>query len=102
MRVHGSARFGTATPNSSEPKRVFVSGRLWRKFLISWSIEMLLAQPAGLPPPPMMLPGSSSSPVSRQLMPRMWLSPSPRTLLEMPLRISVRSLNGSSGFEDAT
>ena len=31
-------------------------------------------------------------------MPRMWLSPSPRTRSQTPCRISVRSLNGSSGF----
>ena len=31
-------------------------------------------------------------------MPRMWLSPSPRTLSQTPCRISVRSWNGSSGF----
>ena len=31
-------------------------------------------------------------------MPRMWLSPSPRTLSQTPCRISVRSLNGSSGL----
>jgi len=48
-----------------EPKRVRVSGLDWRKFLISWSMEMLLAQPAGLPPPPMMLPLSSSSQVEQ-------------------------------------
>ena len=30
-------------------------------------------------------------------MPRMWLSPSPRTLLQSPCRMSIRSLNGSSG-----
>ena len=31
-------------------------------------------------------------------MPRMWLSPSPRTLSQTPCRISVRSWNGSSGL----
>ena len=31
-------------------------------------------------------------------MPRMWSSPSPRTLSQTPCRISVRSWNGSSGF----
>ncbi len=30
-------------------------------------------------------------------MPRMWLSPSPRTLSQTPCRMSVRFLNGSSG-----
>ena len=45
-----------------------------------------------------MLPGNSSMPVSKQLMPRMWLSPSPRTLLFRPLRTSMRFLNGASGF----
>src|ERR1043166_70889 len=44
-----------------------------------------------------MLPGNNSMPVSRQLMPRMWLSPSPRTLFARPRRMSIRSLNGSSG-----
>ena len=39
------------------------------------------------PPPPMMLPGKSSMPVSRQLMPRWWPSPSPRILFETPLRV---------------
>ena len=68
-----------------------------RKFLISWSIEMPLAQPAACREPPWMLPGNSSMPVSRQPMPRMWLSPSPRTLSQTPCRISVRSWNGSSG-----
>ena len=31
-------------------------------------------------------------------MPRMWLSPSPRTLSQTPCRISVWSWNGSSGL----
>ena len=31
---------------SARVQRVRVSGRLWKKFLISWSMEMLLAQPA--------------------------------------------------------
>src|ERR1043165_2853511 len=44
-----------------------------------------------------MLPGNNSMPVSRQLIPRMWLSPSPRTLFARPCRMSIRSLNGSSG-----
>ena len=66
--------------------------------LISWSIESPLAQPAGVSEPPWMLPGNSSMPVSRQPMPRMWLSPSPRTLSQTPCRISVRLLNGSSGL----
>ena len=48
MRVQVSARSGTITPNSSEPKRVRVAGFVCRKFLISWSIEMPLAQPAGV------------------------------------------------------
>ena len=91
MRVQVSARSGTITPNSSEPKRVRVSSPLCRKFLISWSIESPLAQPAGVSEPPWMLPGNSSTPVSRQPMPRMWLSPSPRTLSQTPCRISVRS-----------
>ena len=58
-------------------------------------LEDLVAQPAGAPPPPMMLPGKSSMPVSRQLMPRMWPSPSPRTLLERPCRVSRRSRYGA-------
>ena len=41
--------------------------------------------------------GTSSMPVSRQLIPRMWPSPSPRILFEMPLSVSRRFLNGSSG-----
>src|SRR3954453_2260592 len=44
-----------------------------------------------------MLPGKSSTPVSRQPIPRMWLSPSPRTLSQSPWRIRVRSRNASSG-----
>ena len=98
MRVQVSARSGTITPNSSEPNRVRVAASVWRKFLISWSIEMPLG-PAGRAcrEPPWMLPGNSSMPVSRQPMPRMWLSPSPRTLSQTPCRISVRSRNGSSG-----
>ncbi len=53
---------------------------------------MPLAQPAGVSEPPWMLPGNSSTPVSRQPMPRMWLSPSPRTLSQTPCRISVALL----------
>ena len=45
----------------------------------------------------MMLPGSSSAHVSRQLMPRMWPSPSPRILLCTPWIMSVRSLNAARG-----
>src|SRR5688572_11705819 len=60
-------------------------------------MEMPLAQPAGVSEPPWMLPGNSSMPVSRQLMPRMWPSPSPRTLLEMPRKVSICFLKGSSG-----
>jgi len=52
MRVHVSARSGTATPNSSEPKRVRVASFACRKRLISWSIECPLAQPAGVSEPP--------------------------------------------------
>ena len=37
-------------------------------------------------------------PVNKQPMPRMWLSPSPRSLSHNPWRISDRFLNGSSGF----
>ena len=66
--------------------------------MISWSIECPLAQPAGVSEPPWMLPGKSSIPVSRQPMPRMWLSPSPRTLSQTPWRNSVRFWNGSSGL----
>ena len=55
-------------------------------------------RPAGAPPPPMMLPGKSSMPVSRQLMPRMCESPSPRTRLFTPLSVSSLSLNGSKGL----
>ena len=44
-----------------------------------------------------MLPGYSSTPVSRQPMPRMWLSPSPRTLSHTPLKSSMRSWKGASG-----
>ena len=54
-----------------------------------------LAQPAGVSLPPWMLPGRSSVPVSRQLMPRMCPSPSPRTRLEMPCSVSSRSRNGA-------
>ena len=61
-------------------------------------MEMPLAQPAGVSEPPWMLPGNNSMPVSRQLMPRMWRSPSPCSLLFTPLSTSIRSLNGSSGF----
>ena len=32
-------------------------------------------------------------------MPRMWLSPSPRSWSQTPWRIRVRSRNGSSGFK---
>src|ERR1043166_9709863 len=60
-------------------------------------MEMPLAQPAGVSEPPWILPRNNSMPVSRQLMPRIWLSPSPFTLLERPLRTSSRSLNGASG-----
>ena len=52
---------------------------------------------AGLPPPPRIFPGSNSFAVSRQLIPRMWLSPSPWTLLHKPCSTSIRCLNGSSG-----
>ena len=45
-----------------------------------------------------MLPGKSSIPVNKQPMPRMWLSPSPRSLSQTPCKINVRSRNGSSGF----
>ena len=93
-----SARSGTMTPNSSEPKRVRVAGSACRKFLISWSMEMPLDQPAGVSEPPWMLPGKSSVPVSRQPMPRMWLSPSPRIWSQMPCRMSDWFLNGSSGL----
>ena len=61
-------------------------------------MEMPLAQPAGVSEPPWMLPGNSSVPVSRQPMPRMWASPSPRTRSQTPRRMRVRSWNGSSGF----
>src|SRR5215204_3741228 len=44
-----------------------------------------------------MFPGYSSMPVSRQPMPRMWLSPSPRTLSQTPCSVSSCFLNGSSG-----
>ena len=44
-----------------------------------------------------MFPGKSSTPVSRQPIPRMWLSPSPRTLSQSPCRIRLRSRNASSG-----
>ncbi len=98
MRVQVSARSGTSTPNSSEPKRVRVAGFFCRWFLISWSMEMPLAQPAGVCEPPWMLPGYSSTPVSRQPMPRMWLSPSPRTLSQTPCSTSVLLLSGSRGF----
>src|SRR5437660_7996703 len=98
MRVQVSARSGTMTPNSSEPNRVRVVGLAWNWFLISWSIDRPLAQPAGVCEPPWMLPGNSSVPVKRQPMPRMWLSPSPRTLSQTPCRISVRSRNGASGL----
>ena len=43
-------------------------------------------------------PGTARWPVSRQLIPRMWPSPSPRILLEIPLRNSRRSRNDSSGW----
>jgi hypothetical protein len=66
------------TPNSSDPNRVRVAGSFCRKFLISWSTEMPLDQPAGAFEPPWMLPGNSSVPVSRQPIPRMCPSPSPR------------------------
>ena len=97
MRVQVSARSGTMTPNSSEPKRVRVAGSACRRPLISWSMESPLAQPAGVSEPPWMLPGNSSMPVSRQPMPRMWPSPSPRMRSLTPRRNSVRSRNGSSG-----
>ena len=43
---------GTATPNSSDPKRVLgLLGFFCRKFLSSWSIERPLAQPAGVSRP---------------------------------------------------
>ena len=45
-----------------------------------------------------MLPGKSSMPVSRQPIPRMWPSPSPRILSQTPWRISDLSLNGSRGL----
>ena len=75
-----------------------VSARLWRKLRISWSMEMPPAQPAGIDlPPPWMLPGRSSVPVSRQLIPRIWPSPSPRTRLEMPRTVRRRSRCGARG-----
>ena len=98
MRVQVSARSGTMTPNSSEPKRVRVLGSLCRKFLISWSIERPLAQPAGVIEPPWMLPGNSSMPVSRQPMPRMWVSPSPRSCRRRRAGSACGRWNGSSGF----
>src|SRR5262245_58773378 len=75
MRVQVSARLGTMTPNSIEPKRVRVAASRCRWFLISWSIEMPRAQPAGVSLPPWTLPGNSSTPVSRQPMPRPRASP---------------------------
>src|SRR5262245_61804631 len=98
MRVQVSARSGTRTPNSREPKRVRVAGSLCRKPLISWSIDSPLAHPAGVSEPPWTLPGKSSTPVRRQPMPRMWASPSPRTLSQTPRRISVLALSGSRGL----
>ena len=44
--------------------------------------------------------GKSSVPVSRQPMPRMWLSPSPPTLSQTPLRTVVCFLNGFEGLQD--
>ncbi len=72
------------TPNSREPKRVRVVGADWRKFLISWSMEIPLDQPAGVSEPPWILPGNNSAPVRRHPIPRMWLSPSPRTRSQTP------------------
>src|SRR5271165_3174529 len=57
------------------------------------------AQPAGVSLPPWTLPGNSSVPVSRQPMPRMWASPSPRTRSQTPCSVRVRLLNGSSGLK---
>ena len=99
MRVQVSARSGTITPNSSEPNRVRVAGLALQEVL-DLLVDRDAAGPAGRAcrEPPWMLPGNSSMPVSRQPMPRMWLSPSPRTLSQTPCRISVRSWNGSSGL----
>ena len=99
MRVQVSARSGTTTPNSKVPNRVRVSGDFCRKSLISWSTECPVDHPAGVSEPPWMLPGNSSMPVSKQPIPRMWASPSPRTLSQTPCRIKVRS---AQRFQRAT
>ncbi len=57
MRVHGSARSGTATPISREPYLVRVDSFFCKKFLISWSIEIPDAQPAGGPLPALNITG---------------------------------------------
>ena len=44
----GHGRLGV----DGEPNRVRVSSLLWKKFLISWSIEIPLAHPAGVSEPP--------------------------------------------------
>ena len=46
-----------------------------------------------------MLPGNSSVPVSRQPMPRMWLSPSPRILSHTPCSVSSAILQAFQRLE---
>ena len=61
-------------------------------------MEIPLGHPEGVLPPPITLPGKSSIPVSRQLIPRMWLSPSPFTLLCRSRSTNILSWKGSKGF----